>query len=140
MASAALRIVLDTNIYISAALHGRRAETILELASAGRIILIASEEILDELEEKLQYKLEWPDSQVQLFLRTIRDLVEIVEPEFKLDVMPDDEDDNRIVECAVAGKAGLIVTFDKDLLRLKAYEMVGIVNTRQLSFYELDSD
>ena len=140
MASAALRIVLDTNIYISAALHGRRAETILELASAGRITLITSEEILDELEEKLQYKLEWPDSQVQLFLRTIRDLVEIVEPEFKLDVVPDDEDDNRIVECAVAGKAGLIVTYDKDLLRLKAYEMVGIVNPRQLSFYGLDSD
>jgi putative PIN family toxin of toxin-antitoxin system len=140
MPSPAIRVVLDTNIYISAALHGRRAETILELASTRRITLVASTEILDELEEKLRFKLEWPEAQIRLFLLTIRELVELVEPEFTLDVVPDDEDDNRIVECAVAGEAGLIVTFDKDLLRLKAYEMVGIITPRQLTFLGLDSD
>jgi putative PIN family toxin of toxin-antitoxin system len=140
MPSPAIRVVLDTNIYISAALHGRRAETILELASTRRITLLASTEILDELEEKLRFKLEWPEAQIRLFLLTIRELVELVEPEFTLDVVPDDEDDNRIVECAVAGEAGLIVTFDKDLLRLKAYEMVGIITPRQLTFLGLDSD
>ena len=36
---------------------------------------------------------------------TIRDITEQVEPEITLDVVPDDEDDNRIIECAVAGEA-----------------------------------
>ncbi len=140
MASAPLRIVLDTNIYISAALHGHQAQTVLKLASAGHIVLITSEMILDELEEKLQLKLKWSDIKVRLFLQAIRDIVEIVEPQIKLDVVPDDEDDNKIVECAITGEAGLILTFDKDLLRLKSYDFVGIITPRQLSYYGLDSE
>jgi hypothetical protein len=62
---------------------------------------------------------------------------EVVEPQITLNVVPDDEDDNRIIECAIAGEAGLIVTFDKDLLRLKSYEMIGIITPSQLSFYGL---
>jgi putative PIN family toxin of toxin-antitoxin system len=140
MPSASLRIVFDTNVFISAALHGRTAETVLQLASAGQITLVTSEDILEELEEKLRIKLEWPDPQVRLFLQTIRALAEIVAPSFTLNVVSDDEDDNRIIECAVAGEAGLIVTFDKDLLRLKSYELVGIVTPRQLTFYGLDAE
>ncbi len=133
-----LRIVFDTNVYISAALFGRRAETVMELASAGQIQLVTSEIILAELERKLREKMGWSASQTQLFTGTIRDLAEVIEPEITLDVVPDDEDDNRIVECAVAGEANLIVTFDKDLLRLKSYEMIGIITPRQLTFYGLD--
>lgn len=133
-----LRIVFDTNVYISAALFGRRAETVMRLASAGQVQLITSEVILAELRGKLLGKLAWSDSQTQLFLDMIRKMAEVVAPDMTLDVVPDDEDDNRIVECAVAGQADLIVTFDKDLLRLKAYETTGIITPRQLTFYGLE--
>ena len=133
-----LRIVFDTNVYISAALFGRRAETVMKLASAGQVYLITSEAILAELSRKLLGKLAWSDDQTQLFVDMIRELAEVVAPDITLDVVPDDEDDNRIVECAVAGQADLIVTFDKDLLRLKAYEMIGIITPRQLTFYGLE--
>ncbi len=132
-----LRIVFDTNVYISAALFGRRAEIVMKLASAGQVHLITSEVILAELSRKLLEKLAWSDDQTQLFAEMIRDLAEIVDPDITLDVVPDDEDDNRIVECAVVGQAELIVTFDKDLLRLKAYETIGIITPRQLTFYGL---
>ena len=132
-----LRIVFDTNVYISAALFGRRAEIVMKLASAGQVHLITSEVILAELSRKLLGKLAWSDDQTQLFAEMIRDLAEIVDPDITLDVVPDDEDDNRIVECAVVGQADLIVTFDKDLLRLKAYETIGIITPRQLTFYGL---
>ena len=133
-----LRIVFDTNVYISAAIFGRRAETVMQLASAGQIYLITSEVILAELERKLLGKMGWSEKKTQLFVDTIRDLAEVAEPKITLDVVPDDEDDNRIVECVVAGGANLIVTFDKDLLRLKSYEMIGIITPRQLTFYGLD--
>ena len=130
-----LRIVFDTNVYISAALHGRLAETILQLAAADRVSLVISEAILAELEGKLREKLGWSEHQIVYFLDTIRDVAELVEPQFTLQVVPDDDDDNRIVECAVAGEAALIVTYDKDLLRLKSYQAIGIIHPRQLQYY-----
>ncbi len=132
-----LRIVFDTNVHISAALHGRLAETILQLAAADRVALVISEAILAELEGKLRGKLGWPEHQIVYFLDTIRDVAELVEPQFTLQVVPDDDDDNRIVECAVAGEAALIVTYDKDLLRLKSYQSIGIIHPRQLQYYGL---
>ena len=43
------------------------------------------------------------------------------------DVLPDDPDDNHIIACAVSGRADVIVSGDRDLLRLKAYEGIPIV-------------
>ena len=130
-----LRVVLDTNVYISAALHGRQAETALELASAGRMALITSPVLLAELEEKLRDKLLWNADRVGLFLTTVRDLADVVEPDFRLSIVPDDDDDNRVLECAVAAQADLIVTFDRDLLRLRTHESIGIISPRELTFY-----
>ncbi|MBX7236486.1 MAG: putative toxin-antitoxin system toxin component, PIN family [Caldilineales bacterium] len=138
MTAPPLRIVLDTNVYISAALHGRQAEAALQLAAARQIVLLTSPTILAELERKLTSKLGWSENQVRLFIDTIRGVSDIVEPQQVLHVVPDDEDDNRIIECAVAGEAALIVTFDQDLLRLQSYETIGIISPRQLTFYRLD--
>lgn len=138
MTAPPLRIVLDTNVYISAALHGRQAEAALQLAAARQIVLLTSPTILAELERKLTSKLGWSENQVRLFSDTIRGVSDIVEPQQVLHVVPDDEDDNRIIECAVAGEAALIVTFDQDLLRLQSYETIGIISPRQLTFYRLD--
>ncbi len=135
---ALLRVVFDTNVYISAALHGREAETTLELASAHRIILLTSPAILSELEEKVRNRLGWSQERAEFFLGIIRDFAEIVEPQVVLQVIAEDDDDNRILECAVTGNASLIVTFDKDLLRLKSYETTGIITPRQLQFYGLE--
>jgi putative PIN family toxin of toxin-antitoxin system len=135
-----LRIVFDTNVYISAALHGRLAEKVIQLASAGQVILLTSNAILEEMRHKLIDKLSWSENQAHLFIETIRDITEQVEPQIVLNVVPDDEDDNRIIECAVAGKAALIVTYDKDLLRLKSYETIGIITPRKLTFLGLSEE
>ncbi|MCW5858964.1 MAG: putative toxin-antitoxin system toxin component, PIN family, partial [Caldilineales bacterium] len=72
MTAPPLRIVLDTNVYISAALHGRQAEAALQLAAARQIVLLTSPTILAELERKLTSKLGWSENQVRLFIDTIR--------------------------------------------------------------------
>jgi putative PIN family toxin of toxin-antitoxin system len=135
---ALLRVVLDTNVYISAALHGREAETVLELASARRIILLISPAILSELEEKVRDQLGWTSERTELLLRAILGITEIVEPQITLKVVTEDDDDNRVLECAASSSADLIVTFDKDLLRLKSYETTGIITPRQLQFNGLE--
>ena len=51
----------------------------------------------------------------------------IVSPDFTLNVIVEDEPDNRVLECAVAGKADLIVSGDLDLRRLKSFQGIAIV-------------
>jgi putative PIN family toxin of toxin-antitoxin system len=135
--AALLRIVLDTNVYISAALRGGLAETALNLAAAGRLEVVTSPAILSELEEKLRDKLRWESHQVETFLSAVRGISTLVQPEVSLAVVADDEDDNRILECAVQGEAMLIVTFDQDLLRLRRYRSIGIVSPQELLYYGL---
>jgi uncharacterized protein len=65
--------------------------------------------------------------------RTIRSAATIVEPETQLHVL-DDEPDNRILECAIALQASAIVTGDRHLLALRAYEGVGIMTVAELLY------
>lgn len=140
MTAPPLRIVVDTNVYISAALRGGVSETVLQLAAASKIRLVVSPALVEELEEKLRDRLDWNRERIRVFVRAIRDLAETVRPEVRLSVVKEDDDDNRVLECAVAGEAALIVTFDRDLLRLRRYESIGIVTPQQLLFYGLRGD
>ena len=137
MTVADLRVVCDTNIYIAAALRGEQAEQIMQLAVADAITLLVSPAILDELARKLLDKFGWSPDQIALFRETIELIAEVIEPDITLQVIPDDPDDDRIVECAVAGGAALIVTYDKHLLRLRQYQLIGIVHPVDLLHFGL---
>jgi uncharacterized protein len=54
----------------------------------------------------------------------IRSFTYLVTPTQTLNVVPDDPDDNRVIECAVASGSYCVVTGDKDLLRLGRYEAI----------------
>jgi putative PIN family toxin of toxin-antitoxin system len=134
-----LRIVCDTNVYIAAALRGGQAEAVLHLAAAGAVTLVTSPAILAELDEKLRDKFGWSQDQSDLFLETVRLIAEVVEPATTLTSVADDPDDNRILECAQAGQAALIVTCDRHLLRLKRFATIGIIHPRDLLHFGLGS-
>jgi uncharacterized protein len=138
MAPPRLRVVPDTNVYISAALKGGLAETILELGALHRLELATSPALLDELAGKLRHKLGWSQNQVRLFLATVRSLARVVKPTRTLSVIAEDEADNRVLECALTAEAALIVTFDQDLLRLKRYGDIGIITPQQLLYSGLE--
>lgn len=132
----ALTLVLDTKVYISAALRGELAERILQLAAAGRIRIITSAVIIDELSEKMRERFGWSAAQVKTLLQTVESITETITPDMSLNVITEDKDDNRILECAVAGHADLIISFDKDLLRLRQYEGIGIIRPEELFYYD----
>ena len=60
----------------------------------------------------------------------LADLADLVALRTKLTVR-DDEPDNRILECAVAGHTDVTVTGDKAILSLKTYERIRILSLRQ---------
>ena len=130
-----MRIVLDTNIYIAAALHEGFSDYVVGvLAKSVTFTLIISEEILIELEDKLENKFNWSQEDINRYLNKIKKIVELVGIEEKLSIITRDPKDNKILECGVAGNADLIVTLDQDLIKLKNFRGIGIIHPRTLSW------
>ena len=121
-----MKVVLDTNVYISAILFGRNCEEILRLAGLGSFELIISKHIILETKGILVKKFKWPKKQVSEAVTYIRNISTEVKPDIKLSVIRNDPADNRILECAVSSKAVCIVTGDRHLLDLKKYEKIRI--------------
>lgn len=130
-----MKVVLDTNIYIAVALHGEFAENIIDLiTSDSDIELIVSEEILSEIRKKLGEKFNWADEDINLFVGKMREISQVVQISKKVDIIKRDPDDNKILECALAGKTDLIVTADQDLIKLKTFQGIGIIHPKTFSW------
>jgi len=130
-----MRIVLDTNVYISAAITSGLSQDILELAGTTNLItLLTSEEILEELKEKLLSKFDRSENIVSLFIERIKKLAEVIEINQKVYLVERDPEDNKILECALSGKTNLIVTSDQDLIKLKTFRGIGIIHPKTLSW------
>ena len=130
-----MRIVFDTNVYISAfAAPGSRSSLALQLAARGVFELVVSPAILAELRRKLsEPKFGFSEAELDDADRDIGEIATVVEPEAELSVL-DDEPDNRVLECALAAGAVAIVTGDKELLSLENYEGIGIMTVADLLY------
>jgi putative PIN family toxin of toxin-antitoxin system len=125
------RVVLDTNVYISALMFGGPPGAVLDLALLQSFRSIMSPALLDELDEKLRLKFEVSAEDTAIIRRKLESIAEMVWPDKKLQVIEDDPDDNRVLECAVKGNATYIVTGDRHLLKLGSYEGIRIITVRQ---------
>jgi len=126
-----LSVVLDTNVYISALARGGLPLDIFIAATKGEFTLFTSGPILEELERVLLEKFEWAPDRVQQALTAVHLCSRIVFPKEHLTVIKEDDDDNRILECAVDAEAQVIVTGDRDLLELGVYRHITVLNPRE---------
>jgi uncharacterized protein len=123
-----IRVTADTNIFVSALNYsGGKPSQFLDLAREGKINLTVSEAILDELAEVLQRRFRFSDTDVAEARESIMDMARTIRPAVQLDVIKEDPDDNKILECAVASGSDYIVSGDKDLLRLQRYDSIRIL-------------
>src|SRR6267142_607620 len=121
------RVVLDTNVFISALMFGGLPGSLLDLALLQSFLLIISPALLDELDEKLCLKFDVSAEDAAIIREKLESIDKIVKPDMVLHVIEDDPDDNRVLECAIKGRADYIVTGDRHLLRLGSYEAIAIV-------------
>jgi len=123
-----LRVTADTNILISGiTFPGGKPSRFLDLARSGKINLVVSDAILDEMAVVLARKFHFAPEDVDEARMRVIAMARTVKAAVHLDIIKEDPPDNRILECAVAAGSDLIVTGDKDLLRLKTYDSIGIV-------------
>ncbi len=106
-----VRVVLDTNIVVSACLTPEGAPaTIVELALLGAYTLYVSSDVLAEYREVLaRDKFSRQQERIRVLLDGIEEIAVTVAPRRTIAVSPDDED-NRLLECADAAQADFLVT------------------------------
>jgi putative PIN family toxin of toxin-antitoxin system len=125
-----MRVVFDTNILVSALVFpGGRGDAALRRVIAGTDQLVMSRAILDELLDVLSRKFARDGEELAHVAVFFAELAMVVAPRRRLRVVQDDPD-NRILECAVAGRADAIVTGDKALLALKNFRNIPVVTLR----------
>lgn len=125
-----LKAVLDTNIYIAAFQFPKGRNAVLWTAARrGGYRLLVSPAIIRETARVLRSDFGWLDDRVELAIRHIAEIAGtgVVNPRSTVHTITADSDDNRILECAAAGKADLIVSNDHHLLALKVWEEIPIV-------------
>ncbi len=122
-----MKVVFDTNVFVSAFIvPGSKGEEALLLAHRRKVELYSSVPLLTETARVLRTKFDQPETDITAALKMIGRAATIVRPSRNVTVL-EDLPDNRILECAVAAQADLIVAGDHHLLVLKEFEGIPIV-------------
>jgi putative PIN family toxin of toxin-antitoxin system len=125
-----LRVVFDTNVLVSALVFpGGRGEEALRRIIDERDQLVLSKQILDELLGVLARKFAREAEELARTAVFLGELATVVKPGRRLAVLADSAD-NRILECALAGRAETIVTGDQALLALGQFRGIRLLSLR----------
>ncbi len=128
-----MRVVLDTNVLISAVLsRGSPPDLILRAWRTGSFELVISTPLLRELEKvlarpRIRRRLQWSTDERTIFVAALSEGALVVTPEEELRVIRADVADNRVLEAAVRAEADFIVSGDRHLLELRSHEGIRIV-------------
>lgn len=127
------RVVLDTNVVISALLFKGEASRVHALWKKGAFKIAASREIVDEYLRVLAYpKFKLTENEIKGLIQ--KELLPFVEPVTiveKVNGVCVGPDDDKFLACAIAAKAGVIVSGDAHLLSIKSFKGCAIVTTEK---------
>lgn len=126
-----IRVVIDTNVFISS-FFGGVPKNIINLWKSGTITLCLSQKIIEEYIEVLN-RLGLEDKKeihklTRLFAEGYNSLFTAQTP--KIEVVKDDPDDDKFLECAVALDCKIIISGDKHLNEIKKYIDIDILSPR----------
>lgn len=130
--------VFDTNVLIAAIITEGVCSKLLLRARAGEFSLVSCPFIMREarrvLSKKFRLHPEEIESAVEPILEAVHHLIEGAVPS---EAVCRDKDDDNVLACAVAAKAGYLVTGDADLLEIGSFRGVKILAPRdfELMFF-----
>ena len=127
-----MKLVVDTNVLVSAFLWQGTPGQLIELAGEKEIVLCTSRLLVDELFDvlhrpKLANQVAATGLTAAQILRNYRQVATLVTAHQLTQRVSRDADDDAVLACALAAKADLIVSGDRDLLTLKIFRDIPIV-------------
>ena len=132
-----MRVVLDTNIWLSGIFWQGNPYKIIKLGEQRKIEILITKEILEEIihvlnrEEKFQKFIEDRKLSIENLIRTILSIANLIETKSKIIFIKEDPDDDKFLEAAVDGKAEYIISGDRHLLDLTQFDKIRIVKARE---------
>ena len=133
-----MKIVIDTNVFISAVLFGGEADKILSLGKGKKVTIVISKEILNEYIKVLAYpKFKLTDEEIKSIIgEELLPIVTIVNVNSIIKYIKADPEDDKFLSLAVDGQADYIISGDKHLLDVKKYKKFKIITIKE--FLEMD--
>ena len=131
-----VRVVLDTNVYISGLLWTGMPHTLLRSAETGNLVLIATPAIVEEVREvlarpKFAARITTLNTSVGELTESLLSRVEIIQEPKVAPVVPRDPDDDKFIACAVASRVRWLISGDEHLLSLGRYKAIRLVTPQQ---------
>lgn len=131
-----MKIVLDTNVIISAFLWAGRTSHFFDLIEEKKLTIYTCSEQISELKNVLRRsKFSQPIQRTGLesnaIVTAFTDLAHIIQPLIKVDMVQDDPIDNKILSCALTSRASYLVSGDKHLLKLKKIDSIPILSVNK---------
>ena len=124
-----VRMVLDSNVFISGFLFGGPPGKLLQHVIGGRVHCFISVAILDEIRDVLQRpKFGLSPERALTFVEELHEICRVVTPRECVRAVPEDADDNAVLECALEASAGWIVSGDSHLLDLREWRGIRILS------------
>jgi putative PIN family toxin of toxin-antitoxin system len=131
-----LKAVLDVNVWVSALLWGGKPAEIVKAAEQGKVRLFASEEIVREISQVLNYpKLrrvyEAEEMNREELIEAVLKVVQLVQATRRVKAVLEHPTDDKFLECALEARADYVVSGDKHLLKVGNYEKIQVVSVRE---------
>lgn len=122
-----IRVVLDTNVFVSGIHWTGASEKVLCGWMLGEFTLVSSLPILDEIVRVLMaFKVPLEPRDISWWESLILEKSSLVFPTEHIDVVKNDPEDNKFIEAAIEGNAQYIVSQDRHLLTIKEYNNIKI--------------
>ena len=126
-----MRVVIDTNVFISGIFFGGNPRKVLETILNGKVVGVASVQIIEEYREVVRRMIEKKGGKLNSTpLSLFYAKLELIDGKTKVNVCRDPDDD-KFLACAVDGAAYYVVSGDSDLLSIGEYRGVKIVTANE---------
>ena len=140
-----LKVVLDTNIFVSSLLvkAGLPAQ-VLDAWRERRYLLIISPAIIAEIRAALSYprirrKYAITDEDIEQLVALLeRDALVVPGDADVTSAIPEDPADEMVLACALDAQADVIISGDRHLLEMGSYQAISILTARQFLERSLD--
>ena len=132
-----MRVVIDTNVLISAIFWTGKPKQILNKVRREEVTFLTSEFLLEEIRDVLTrenkpFKLSTEEA--ERIVKEMRNLAVVIKTGSHLSICQD-ENDNRVLECAIDGNADCIITGDSHLLQLGSFQKIDIMTVSDFLGY-----
>ena len=130
-----MNVTVDTNFLISSTLwDNSSAHKLLLKLIENNAKIYATKEILDEFSKVLRRDFKCSEEEINERINSVLSFVSLVVSKTKINIIKDDSDDNKILECAIESNSEYLLTYDNHLLKIKEYKGIKILKPEEFKF------